>query len=54
MHGRCAQNFGEQTEEERIAQVPEFSARLLKEISELAEQYDNPDEIPMLPRLEIR
>ena len=32
MHGRCAQNFGQQSEEDRIKQVPEFSKRLLEDI----------------------
>ena len=43
-----------QSVEERIKQIPEFSARLLADIQKLAAQYENPEEIPNLPRLEIR
>ena len=54
MHGRCTENFGEQSEEERIRQIPELSARLLADVQKIAAQHDDYNNIPMLARLEVR
>lgn len=32
MHGRCTENFGEQSEEDRIKQIPELVSRLLADV----------------------
>lgn len=54
MHGRCAQNFGSQSEEQRIAQVPEFCTRMLADIQKIASEHDDYDNLPMMARLEVR
>ena len=54
MHERCTENFGEQSMESRIAQIPELSKQLLEDVVNIANQHDDYTNIPLLHRLEVR
>jgi hypothetical protein len=46
--------YGFQCHDERIKQIPTLVTKMLSDIQRLASQYEKPEDIPSLLRLEIR